>query len=292
MPHAIYTPTLWTTWSQTLSLLAQTAKSVWKIALGFFVAPLLAFEIYAGYQGIEAANAIEQAVAIQDHAPIPSGYLTLIASFYTLLGPYLAGLLGVTLILLTGYLVLTLLFLQVRSTQPPAPLQLLCLQGVKLLVPKGIPFFSFLLLLSLEQAFFSSLRVFSAFALLAIVISLYEKQGMWRSVIHALFFRYTSPQRGGAFRIAFILIMTLSFVAMAQLGIELLFLQLQMGGGRIGEIPAMLQTPILGTPFSPLGLIGHCLRMGGYSFLLVFLAGFSVTLYMEASPTLGERLTE
>ncbi len=287
--HSAHTPTLWTIWGQTFTLLTQTFLSVRKIALGFFLLPLLLLEIFMGYQGIATGSAIQSATTAQEQAPTASGYLNLVASFYTFLGPYLFGLLAVMIVLLTGYIALILFFLQVRTEETIQPLKQICLRSLKLLLPKGIPFLGFFLLLSLEQAFFSSLRVFSAFALMAIVISLYEKLGMWRSLLHALFFRYTGLQRGGAFRIAFILVMTLSFFSMAQVGLEFFFLHFHTGEG-INTLPAFLRVPLWGMPFSLLGLLGHGLRLAGYSFLLTFLAGFSVTLYMEASPTLGERI--
>ncbi len=292
MQHATYTPTLWTVWGQTFSLLTQTSRWVAPILLGFFFIPQFCLEIWMGYQGIVAADAIQHAVAVQDQVPTIGGYLSLLESFYLFLGPYLGGFLGLALVLLTGYLVLILFFLQSCGEESPRSLPQLCWHGVKLLLPKGIPFVGFLLILSVEQLFFSSLHVFSAFALLAIVISLHEKQGMWRSLGHALFFRYTNIQRGGAFRMAFILIMTMSFVSMARIGLEVLFLQFHLeGAGMGGLLPASFSAPVWGMPFSPLGLVGHCLRIAGYSVLLAFLAGFSVTLYREASPSLAERMT-
>jgi len=290
MESPSYIPTLWNMGGKTLALLQERKAILWKTAILLFFLPLFLAEWGLAIYGRSAGAHITEAASLQEFAPTAQGYLPLLEAFYGFMGPAFALTLLQGLLLLAGYLSVVAVCMA-RYTDPSrhAPVSAWLGQGFRWLLPKGIPFVLVLLLTSFEQVAFPSLHILSAFALITVPIHLHKKEGMFASMAHALFLRYTGPQRGGALRVAFILILTMALASACHMSLEILCLKAPFVSLAF-DPHDYLHLSVPGTPFTLVSLLLQLLRALGISFLLTWLAAFSVSLYFEVSPTLSERL--
>ncbi len=283
------TVSLASTWQLTWNLCADLKKPLLLISLLLLFVPAIVLKVLLGFAANPAIAAIKEFTLKAGSLAGAPNYYELFGLFSTFTFTYCSGILVFLLFSSVAFFAICKIAIDFQLNRRVLPVLMSLRAGLALFFSKGLVFVVFAVLFALEQLFMSPFHVFTIFALMAPILIINEKQSVYRGIKNSLLFKYCSPQTGGPFLVAFILLAVtcMLYVGESFLG---LFFQFMLYADEFVNIPSFWWlTRLPGLPFSLVYGFADCLYTAGYIFLVVFLVLFSNTLFFQVRLKISER---
>lgn len=277
------------TWQLTWQMLGTIRKSVVPVCFFVVLLPAMAIKFLLGWWSIPTNATIKAFTSDAGKTPSAPNYYELFSAFSSFIIGYSGAVIVIVGFAAIAYLAVARIAIEQQVNHRLISPGRSILEALYLFFPKGLVLLVMIAVLSLEQFFIGPFHIFTVFALVAPILMMVEKQSAFASLKNALFFKYSSPQTGGAFLVSFVMLVLSIIIYLSENFLHFLF-QFILSADEFLNVPRYWWlTKLPGLPFSLVYAIADIICTAGYIFLGVFFALFVNAVFFQVRLKVSER---